>query len=184
MPTKLSAVKSPRLPLWVVTHALPWTPGGIWASVRADSKREAPELLGQSAALCCRCHQLRLAKTPVGLMEMSVLQSWDPPHRAALYFHLFFHQAFIEYLPCGRSSAGYRAELQSWRLPLSSHSLTVWCRKCPSVVSYPVLPPPHPCFPSSNRATTSSSIFPCLWHFGRLGLGEDEGKTGTIGITI
>lgn len=128
MPTKLSAVKSPRLPLWVVTHALPWTPGGIWASVRADSKREAPELLGQSAALCCRCLQLRLAKTPVGLMEMSVLQSRGPPHRAALYFHLFFHQAFIEYLPCGRSSAGYRAELQSWRLPLSSHSLTVWCK--------------------------------------------------------
>ena len=132
-------------------------------------------MLGLSAASLCRRHQLRLAKTPVGLMGMGVLQSRGPPHRAALYFHLFFHQAFIEYLLCGRSSAGHRAELQSWRLPFSSRSLTVWCRKCPSVVSYPVLHPPHPCFPSSNRATTSSSIFPSLWHFGRLGLGEGGG---------
>ena len=39
MPTKLNAAKSPRLPLWVATHAPPRTPGGIWGSIRVDSKR-------------------------------------------------------------------------------------------------------------------------------------------------
>lgn len=29
--------------------------------------------------------------------------------------------------------------------------------------------------PSSNRTTTSSSVFPSLWHFGRVGVEEGEG---------
>ena len=36
---KAKCSKITQTPLWVATHALPWTPGGIWASVHVDSKR-------------------------------------------------------------------------------------------------------------------------------------------------